>query len=51
MGPEASGMAWAVAIGAPFMIACSIPIIHEAVLQYIEDRNRPPAHNCQCRRR
>lgn len=49
--PEATQMVWAVAIGLPFMVACSVPIIHEAVLQLVEERRRPPAHNCQCRRR
>lgn len=48
---EAQQMLLAVAIGLPLMIACAIPVLHEGVLQFIEERRRPPSHNCQCRRR
>lgn len=48
---EAQQMLTAIAVGAPLMVLCAIPVLHEGVLQFIEERRRPPSHNCQCRRR
>lgn len=48
MDNELTGMIWAVAIGLPFMVACSIPIVHEFIRQLLEERRRPGRHVCQC---
>lgn len=45
---DLTAMIIAVAIAFPLMVALAIPILHEAVLQAIEEAKRPPRHNCQC---